>query len=280
MRSIRFVKSSKARRHPKTSQQVLRRHTGARHLFAHWPKIAWRVRTAKRVALFLDFDGTLVPFCSRPEEVRLGVATRRVLRALARHPRLNLVVVSGRRRAELIQHVDTPRVQYLGLYGWEGRKRPILSGQTVRSLATARGALTQSLAKLPGIRIEDKIFGFAVHYRGARRSAVRQARAVIREVIRRFEQDLRLLQGSKIWEVVPSEVEGKGEAVRDALRRMPGSSLPIYLGDDKIDEAAFAVLHRGITVHVGKDGRTKARYRLRSPAEVRVFLERLEAELS
>jgi len=232
------------------------------------------------VLLFLDFDGTLVPFSTRPEDVRLGVATRRVLRALARHPRLNLVVVSGRRRAELIQHVDTPGVQYLGLYGWEGRKRPILSGKTGCSLATVRDALTQSLAKLPGIRVEDKILGFAVHYRGAPRDAVRQARAVIREVIRRFEPDLHLLQSSKIWEVVPWEVKGKGEAVREALRRMPGSSLPIYLGDDKMDEAAFVVLHRGITVHVGKNGRTKARYRLRSPAEVRVFLERLEAELS
>jgi trehalose 6-phosphate phosphatase len=56
--------------------------------------------------------------------------------------------------------------------------------------------------------------------------------------------------------------------------------LPIYVGDDASDEAAFAALPSGITVHVGSARHTAARYSLRDPGEVRSFLQRLEGELS
>jgi len=203
-----------------------------------------------------------------------------VLRQLARHRRIILGIVSGRRRAELLKYVNEPRAKYLGLHGWEQRERSFLPGKAQSLLLRAQRMLTQPLGKLPGIRIEDKEFSFAVHYRGAPPDVVRRARTIIRDILIPLEPDLRLLEGKKIWEVLPREVEGKGAAVCGALKALPRSSLPIYVGDDITDESAFAVLPRGITVRVGRARHTKARYKLRNPDEVRDFLERLEVELS
>jgi trehalose 6-phosphate phosphatase len=60
------------------------------------------------------------------------------------------------------------------------------------------------------------------------------------------------------------------------LRDRGNTFLPIYVGDDLTDEPAFRVLRKGITVLVGPRRPTNAHFSLRNPAQVGVFLERLE----
>jgi trehalose 6-phosphate phosphatase len=90
-------------------------------LVADWARVAAQIQSSCRVVVFLDFDGTLVPIAPLPDLVRLALATRRVLRRLARHPRVTLAVISGRRRVELQHYIGLPGIRYLGLYGWERR---------------------------------------------------------------------------------------------------------------------------------------------------------------
>lgn len=227
----------------------------------------------------MDFDGTLARFAARPEAVKLSAATRSALGRLARHRKVHVIIISGRRRAELIRHVRTRGIRYFGLFGWEGGNRTLLPRRTRRTLSLARRSLVEPLRKFLGIRVQDKGAGFAVHYRGANPAAVRTARGILHEGLRRFEPDLRILDGDKVWEIVPRQVEGKGPAIRRALKADGRSFLPIYLGNDETDESAFYVLRQGITVHVGPARPTQARYRLRNPDEVRRFLERLEGAL-
>lgn len=250
---------------------------GARHLFDCWPQVAERIRTAKHLALFLDFDGTLVRMRRQPEDIRLSDSARAVLRRLARHSRVTVWIISGRRRADVREKVKVPGVRYLGLHGWE-------NGEGTSSARTAFGLarrvkklLVERLHQQRGIRIQDKGPVVAVNYRGARQSAVLGARAVVEEVVRRHQPRLRLLEGKKIWEILPREIEGKGAAVLASLAKLGGSPLPIYIGDDTTDESAFAVLSRGLTVRVGARHATRARFELRSPRQVRILLERLEA---
>jgi len=68
--------------------------------------------------------------------------------------------------------------------------------------------------------------------------------------------------------------------VRGLLAKRSKPALAIYAGDDAADESAFAALHRGITVQVGNSRRTQAHFYLRTPGEVLMFLQRLEAELA
>jgi trehalose-phosphatase len=100
------------------------------------------------------------------------------------------------------------------------------------------------------------------------------------EVMARLNGGFRLLNGKKVWEILPREVGDKGSAVRRELSRFKYRPLPVYIGDDFTDERAFAALPDGLTVRVGPHSLTRAQFQLRDPAEVRRFLERLEVELS
>ena len=106
----------------------------ARHLFACWSHVSARLREARRIALFLDFDGTLTPLRARPEEVRLSTRMRRVIPVLERSPRIRVVVISGRRQADVRARMRIPGVRYLGLHGWEGSWAPTVPEDTRRLL--------------------------------------------------------------------------------------------------------------------------------------------------
>jgi trehalose 6-phosphate phosphatase len=242
--------------------------------------VAERLRNAKFVALFLDFDGTLAPLRRRPQLVWLGEAARRLLRRLSRHPHLRLYIISGRTLADLRERARVPGVRYLGLHGWERDAAESPAMAAPKFLRRAKRVLAKHLNDLPGIRIEDKGFSLAVHYREAGRGAVRRARSIVRETLKPLDAHLRVLEGKKVWEVLPREVEGKGAAVRALLAELPKGTLPVCIGDDTTDESAFAVLRRGITVRVGASQRTKARFFLRNPTEVMSFLQSVEAEIA
>jgi len=251
-----------------------------RHLFEHWRSIRARLKRARYVALFLDFDGTLAPLRDRPEEAELSTLTRRLLRRLARHPRLTVCIISGRRAADTRKRAGVRGVCCIGLHGGERDGHLRLKPQTLKVLERARRNLEERLARLEGLWVEDKFASFVVHYQEARPKVVRQARALVREVLEPLGSRVRVLHGKKVWEILPEEIKGKGEAVREMLSELARPAVPIYVGDDITDESAFAALPRGVTIRVGTPRRTRARYELRNSEEVQVFLERLEAEIS
>ena len=230
--------------------------------------------------LLLDFDGTLVPIRDEPEAIELSSGTRRALARLVRHPRITAGIISGRRRDNLISHVRVPGLQYWGSFGWERRGGWMLPKRVRPLLARAHDEVMSKLEDVPGVRFEDKGIGFAVHVRGAGQREKRIARRRLMNVIARYTQDLHVMAGTEIWNILPRQITGKARAVRDAMNRARSAKLAFYLGDDATDEPAFQVLGKGISVRVGADEPTKARYRLADPNEVRSFIERLESELS
>ncbi len=250
-----------------------------KHLFDSWSTVARAVRSAARVALFLDFDGTLTPFRRRPEQVRMAAGTRRALERLVRDPRMEVCVLSGRRRVDVEKRVAVRGVRYFGLHGWEGSAPAVSEAHVARVLRQARRQFRQRLADLREIWIEEKGPIFAVHVRGATEGAARRTGSIVHEVMKSFTPDLRVMRGNRVWEVAPAEMEGKGATVRALLGRMRGRPLTLYVGDDTTDESAFAVLPGGITVVVGPRRPTEAKFALRGPREVRIFLEKLAREL-
>ena len=159
-------------------------------LLDHWAEVARRVRASKDLRLFLDFDGTLVDFRSRPDEVTLEPEMRTRLRKVAAHPFVHVAIVSGRRRASLIQYIKVPRVQFFGLYGWEKEAGMHLPEPAMHSLSQARLILGDLPNQAPGIFIEEKGLSLAVHFREASPAAAAQGPLVpatgIRAVSRAF----------------------------------------------------------------------------------------------
>lgn len=90
-----------------------------------------------------------------------------------------------------------------------------------------------------------------------------------------FHGTLRIVDGDRVWEVMPPENRGKGAAACHAWWLHAPDALPVYIGNDGTDESAFRELARGITIRVGPARLSRAHFRLRNPADVRRFLELL-----
>ena len=249
------------------------------HLFSHWNHVSRRLRSVPRIALFLDFDGTLARLCPRPEQVFLDGGMRQALATLTRSSRFRVWVISGRRQADVRGRIRIPGIRYLGLHGWEGRGGA-LAEEARRGLTALRLRVEGALADVPGLWIEDKKYVFAVHYGGVVEPEVTRARAILDDLLGPQSECFRMECGKNVWEVLPRELGDKGAAVKQQMALLSGRSIAVYLGDDQVDEPAFAALRAGVTVRVGSPGRSQARYRLSGVAEVRMFLQRLRAEFA
>ena len=77
-----------------------------------------KILTSTKVALFLDFDGTLVEIAEHPEAVVLGDATRRALGVLSEKLDGALAIVTGREIEAIDRFLaplaDNPPVLVLG----------------------------------------------------------------------------------------------------------------------------------------------------------------------
>ena len=250
------------------------------HLFDCWEKVGRRVRQAKQIVMFLDFDGTLVRLRHTPGEVFLGGPARRVLRNLARHRKITLCFISGRQLDDLRLRAPVEGAIYFGLHGWErsSGNPPDLPG--TRQLRQAMRWVRRQVRDLSGIRVEDKGICFGVHYRAASRSAAEKAYATVKEALARLGPGFGLLAGKKIWEIYPNDMGNKGKAAEDLLQKIPGRKVVIYAGDDTTDETAFALLRNAVTIRVGKFRETQAKFYLKGPVEVLMALKKLEETLA
>lgn len=253
----------------------------APRLVADWARVAAQIKSSRRVVVFLDFDGTLVNIAPRPDQVRLAPATRRVLRRLARHPRVTLVVISGRRRSELLRYIGLPSIRYFGLYGWERSSHSPLPSSTLIALRSARAQLSTHLSSIPGLWMEDKHFSLSVHFLDVSPPAQRRARRKLRSLLLPFQEILSVIENFRDAEIVPRYILGKGIAVQRFLAKPARSPvLPFYFGDDLSDEPAFEAVGKGISICVGAARPTRARYSIRGPAAVAALLTKLEAALN
>jgi trehalose 6-phosphate phosphatase len=253
---------------------------GTPHLLKLWDRVIPQIRAGARVAIFLDFDGTLVDIAPRPEQVHLKPKARDILQRLARHPRVTVVVVSGRRRAELLQHIGVRGIRYFGLYGWERSAKCALPARVRQALRRARIELARHLRVYPSIWIENKRSTLSVHLLDAPPDLQPRVRRKLRALLKPFRRTLRVVENLRDVEVLPRSMPGKGIAVRQFLAQPAfRRSLPIYFGDDLSDESGFAAVRRGLSVLVGKRSPTRARYSVHTPAEVATALAKLEAAL-
>jgi trehalose-phosphatase len=266
-------KLSAPRKNPDSAQ-------GPRHAIRAWPEISARIRASNYHALLLDFDGTLAPLKRRPQEVQLSTRARHLLKRLAARRNLYVAIISGRDLPGLRSVAGVRGVHYFGSHGAQREGNfTILSERGGNALLRARCAARERLAGLAGIWIEDKGLSLAIHYRGAAEKTVRAAGRITRRILAPLRDSLYLMDGLKVWEILPRELPGKGATVSGLVERLPEGALAIYIGDDDTDETAFAALPGEITVRVGRKKGTRANFYLDGPGDVLRFLSRFEREL-
>ncbi|MGV8083663.1 MAG: trehalose-phosphatase [Coriobacteriia bacterium] len=253
-------------------------------ILASWTDVETRILGERRIAVFLDYDGTLTPIVARPKDAVLAEPMRSLLDRLAQV--CFVAIVSGRDVDTLWEHIGLDRLVYLGSHGADvlGRdgRRTLLPGAEsfLGPLSEAAEHLAEELRDVSGVLVEHKRYALAVHYRNAAEKDVERVfEAMEREAER--QPQLRETRGKKVLELRPALDWGKGQAVRALLRErfggIPSDALGIYLGDDLTDEDAFSELAEdGLTVVVdsGESRPTHARFRVR-PEGVSEILRRL-----
>jgi trehalose 6-phosphate phosphatase len=248
-------------------------------------EIGERIR-GKRVAVFLDYDGTLTPIVDRPERAILSDEMRETIRRLANA--CTVAIVSGRDRADVQKLVAIDDLFYAGSHGFDiagpaGRRMEHEEAARFAPVFDrAAGELHERIDGIDGALVERKKFAIAIHYRLAAEADVATIERAVDEVAS-AHRELRKTGGKKIFELRPRLDWHKGKAIlwlQRALGVDGGDVASFYLGDDVTDEDAFATLRdRGTGILVAAEPQaTRARYRLRDTDEVRVFLERLAAE--
>jgi len=236
----------------------------------------------------LDYDGTLVEIAPRPELARPTPELLKLLIRLVAQRDLKVMVVSGRPLRALQELLPVPGLNFLGSHGGEayisGRLHPLqVAAADNEELFRWRNRLGESLQPFRGWWLEDKPFGFALHYRQVPAEHADEFIGILggwQEQLR-HEGRFQLLAGKKVLEILPHGVS-KGAAIQKILL-LPGfyGVFPIYLGDDITDESAFHILQgQGLTIKVGRPGtETAASHFLPDPEAVQHFLALLAAPL-
>lgn len=225
------------------------------------------------LALFLDIDGTLVPIAPTPAEVRPSPDLPRLLARAAADLDNALAIVSGREVTSIDQVTHAVVPYAAGSHGAEfrlGIGQPILRPGPQPDIAGLESAVLARMGEWPGLLIEPKRAGLAVHYRKAPDLGPLVHAELAALLSQRAQPDLALLQGDHVVEV-RSPAHNKGEAVRRIMAEPAfHGRRPVFIGDDVTDEDGFVAVQElgGMAVIVGDRRPTLATRKIASVAAV------------
>ena len=240
-----------------------------------------RVASSARIALFLDFDGTLSAIVPNPKDAKLDSRIRSRLNTLIGRPDFSVAIVSGRALSDVRERVGLTKVIYVGNHGLEIESDSICFREPQaealrRELRRLSLQLKLALSDTDGLEIEDKGLTLSVHFRRVTEALHDWVRQVAFSTVERFHL-FTCREGKMVVEVKPQVDWHKGHAIRWIAREiLRASALPIYIGDDVTDEDAFAAIPEGISIRVGEPAETHAHYLLSDIDAVGQFLHWLD----
>ncbi|GAX78149.1 hypothetical protein CEUSTIGMA_g5591.t1 [Chlamydomonas eustigma] len=250
----------------------------------------------KRLAVFLDYDGTLTPIVPNPEDAILSDEMRAVVRGLAQQ--FPTAIISGRGREKVENFVQLKELYYAGSHGMD-----IAGPQDIKHAAGSScdssfqpaahfrplidkvyEELCDRLVSVPGSYVEHNNFCVSAHYRNCPgESWLLVVKAVEETLAGRGNEELRITRGRKVVEIRPKVNWHKGTALNHLLDVLGLKAQPdvvaIYIGDDRTDEDAFKVLlenNQGYGILVSsKVKETAAKFTVQHPDEVMRLLKGL-----
>lgn len=214
------------------------------------PQALQAVLKQRPVGLVFDIDGTLSPIAPTPGEARLYPGIAQSLRRASEHA--EVAIVTGRAVASGAAMVNVEGLTYIGTHGLEW-STGLPSEHSIQLLPEAQPYIQpgnhlldlaeRELGQLPGILIERKVIGGAIHYRNAPDpEQVRQrVLAVLEEPTRQV--NMRLSEGKMMTEVRVPIAANKGAALRNFVRQKQLRGV-VFAGDDTTDLDAMLEIER------------------------------------
>ncbi len=196
------------------------------------------LRASGAVALFLDFDGTLIEIAPTPDAICVPVDLVPRLEALAGRHGGRLALISGRSLANLAGHLGGMSLARAGSHGIERlRADGTALGEPPIGIPPAASAAVRDFAKMrEGVEFEEKSHGAALHFRAAPELA---AEAISFAETLAALHGLAIKQGKCVVELVDRGAD-KAAAVHAFMGEGSfAGALPIFIGDDVTDEDGF-----------------------------------------
>jgi trehalose-phosphatase len=233
----------------------------------------------KKPAFFLDYDGTLTPIVSKPEQARISQEMKDILARLAE--KYTVAIITGRDMDDVKQMVGLKNLIYAGSHGFrisgpdglyrEHEKTSVL----LPELSIIEKELLDIQKKYKGVQVDRKRYAIGLHYRNAKEEDIDNILSEFDEVLEN-NPGYKKGTGKKIVEIKPDLDWHKGKAVLWILEELgladDTSVIPVYIGDDDTDEDAFEALEEsgiGIGIMVEHHGKpTYASYTLNDVDEV------------
>lgn len=225
----------------------------------------------RTTALFLDLDGTLIEIAATPDDVVVPPGLPVLLFAL--HAQLGgaVAIVTGRSLAMTDSLLKPFAAAAAGEHGVslrldDGTREDFKFNAAVPR--SWRESLAAAAERWPGLLVEAKPHGVAIHYRRApdrEKDVWRLARALVPDDHPKF----RLIPARKAVEIGPRSTS-KGRAVERLMAHAPfRGRRPIFVGDDFTDEAGMEAARQ-----FGGEGLRVAEVFGGQPAAVRAWLQR------
>lgn len=241
------------------------------HIFSPTGKMFLDSVMQHRPLLAFDFDGTLAPIVSNPDDAAVPLAVARKLTVLA--DLLPVAIVTGRSVHDVRGRLGFCPAFVIGNHGaegWDCVDEPGLISQfdELRALLSSQRGNLQRL----GIVVEDKALSVALHYRIARDRGA--AKAFICTLFARLDMPLAVSFGNCVANITVSNAPDKGIALHRLVRES-NVRAAVFVGDDTNDEPAFiSAESHWLTVRIGKSSSgSKARFFLDDHAQVAAFLQ-------
>lgn len=233
-----------------------------------------RYQNAKNRLLIFDYDGTLTPIMTRPEQAVMLPETKRIVQRLI-DDGAHIVIVSGRPRDFLQAQFAGINGDFAAEHGSQIKRHGAWQASADNSEWTKQieQIFSDWTERYAGSHYEVKQSAIAWHYRETTLddATASQLLSEINELL--SAHDLRVIHGKKVIEIIPKLIN-KGEATKLWLADAP--DFVLAAGDDTTDEDMFAIVkeYGGDTIKIG-EGETIAQHRVGSPEELVVFLESL-----
>lgn len=237
-------------------------------------------RSTKNRLLLFDYDGTLVPYYTKPEEAHPSNQLKDLLNELNQQTENEVVIVSGRDAETLENWFGDTELSIVAEHGAlykpknEDWKR-IIHG-TVDWKDDVKNAFDKIIAKYPGTFIERKTYSIALHYRAAKLESVPEIVSDAgKELMLLDTHNFNVIYGNMIIEVKNPETD-KGDIVSKIIEE-GNFDFILALGDDATDEDMFSALELKDNCYTVKVGitPTKAKCNLIGVSNVLSLLDQL-----
>ncbi|KAL1140025.1 hypothetical protein AAG570_007002 [Ranatra chinensis] len=240
--------------------------------------------TSRKLALLLDYDGTLAPIMSHPDLATLPQETKLVLQKLATNPDIHISIVSGRNVNNVKKMVGIENITYAGNHGLEiihpnNSKFIYPMPQEYEGKASQLFKALQEQVCKNGAWVENKGIYLTFHYRETPKEMQEGLAMKATHLI----QEAGFIAGRAHMAVEskPPITWNKGRASIYILRTAFGLDWServriIYVGDDVTDEDAMQALKgMAVTFRVtqAQNVKTAANWRLSDTNSVLTLLE-------